>query len=123
MAKTTKKGRGSNWHWTNERHVHFLNSMEASFVQSMFENNGHSPPLDRYLPDSSESTEDLGKERRRRHSDSDIVESSGRTDKKTKILTCQKSSQDQVVPQFPDEIEDKDKVEENHLDVPLGTAS
>ncbi|KAI3458176.1 hypothetical protein Pfo_014839 [Paulownia fortunei] len=122
MAKNTNKVRGSNWHWTNERHVHFLNSMEASFVQSMFENNGRCPPLDRYLPDTSESTEDLGKERRRRHSASDIVESSGRrTEKKTRILSCQKSSQDQVVPQFQNKRDDKDRDEKDHLDVSLGT--
>ncbi|KAK6155734.1 hypothetical protein DH2020_009982 [Rehmannia glutinosa] len=111
MAKNTNTTRRSSWHWTNERHLHFLNSMEASFVQSMFENNAHNPPpLDRYLPDTSDSTKDLGKERRRRHSTSDIVESSERkTDKKTRILSCQKSSQDQVVPQFQNKRDDKDK--------------
>ncbi|KAL8557083.1 hypothetical protein ACS0TY_004525 [Phlomoides rotata] len=65
MARNNKKVGKSNWEWTNERHVHFLNSMEASFVQSMFQkNNSHVPPLDRYIPDSSESTQDLAKQRR-----------------------------------------------------------
>ncbi|KAH6783915.1 hypothetical protein C2S52_008874, partial [Perilla frutescens var. hirtella] len=96
MAKNTDKVRGSNRHWTNERHLNFLNSMEASFVQSMLENIGRVPPLDRYLPDTSDSTEDLGKDTRRRPFVSDNVESSGgRTEKKTRILSCQKSSQDQ----------------------------
>ncbi|XP_011076199.1 uncharacterized protein LOC105160499 [Sesamum indicum] len=113
MAENSKKGRGSSWHWTNERHVHFLNSMEASFVHTMFESNGRLPPLDRYLPDTSDSTEDLCKERRRRHSASDIVVSSGRTEKKTRILSCQKSSQDQVVPQFQNERDNKDKDDDN----------
>jgi len=51
--------------WTNEKHVHFLNTMEASFVRAMLENQGaenptrHSLPLDRYLPDTSDSTLDL----------------------------------------------------------------
>ncbi|GFP87653.1 hypothetical protein PHJA_000909000 [Phtheirospermum japonicum] len=63
MAESTEKViRGSSWHWTNERHVRFLNSMEASFLQS------HFPPLDRYLPDTSDSTKDLGKETKYRTS-------------------------------------------------------
>ncbi|KRH09099.1 hypothetical protein GLYMA_16G196000v4 [Glycine max] len=59
--------------WTDEKHVHFLNSMEASFVRTMLQNQGnsvsttrHSLPLDRYLPDSSESTLDLKPNPRRR---------------------------------------------------------
>ncbi|KAL9163364.1 hypothetical protein ABFS82_06G035700 [Erythranthe guttata] len=114
MAKNTKKvGGSSNSQWTNERHVDFLNSMEASFVQTMFENNGRFPPrLDRYLPDTADSTVDLGKERRRRHSASDIVEPSvRRTDTKGRILSCQ----DQVVPQFQNKRDDKDKDEKDHL--------
>jgi hypothetical protein len=53
--------------WTNEKHVHFLNSMEASFVRAMFENNTGIHRLDRYLPDSSESTLDLKARRREQH--------------------------------------------------------
>ncbi|KAL3647355.1 hypothetical protein CASFOL_008323 [Castilleja foliolosa] len=87
MAEKTAKYEGSSKHWTNERHINFLNSMEASFVQSMF------PPLDRYLPDISESTKDLV---------NNNVDSSGTTrEKKTRNLSSQKSTQDQVVPQFP----------------------
>ena len=45
--------------WTDEKHVHFLNSMEACFVRTMLENNGrYNQRLDRHLPDSSESTLD-----------------------------------------------------------------
>uniref|UniRef100_A0A2P2KX08 Uncharacterized protein MANES_14G027400 n=1 Tax=Rhizophora mucronata TaxID=61149 RepID=A0A2P2KX08_RHIMU len=51
--------------WTNEKHVHFLNSMEASFVRTMLENNTRWLRLDRYLPDSSESTLDLKSDQRR----------------------------------------------------------
>lgn len=72
MANNSEKVRGSSWQWTNERHVSFLNSMEASFVHSMLENNVNGrdttnvPPLDRYLPDISDSTRDLGRDRRTR---------------------------------------------------------
>lgn len=59
MAANSDKNRGL--HWTNEKHLHFLNSMEASFVQSMLHNNSRFPPLDRYLPDTSDSTHDLDK--------------------------------------------------------------
>ncbi|KAI3958380.1 hypothetical protein MKW98_011068, partial [Papaver atlanticum] len=65
--------------WTNEKHVNFLNWMEDSFVRTMlidhrnnnnrYRNNGNNKnsdsrthqllPLDRFLPDSSESTRDL----------------------------------------------------------------
>lgn len=46
--------------WTDEKHVQFLNSMEASFVRAMFEKKDHLLlRLDRYLPDTSDSTLDL----------------------------------------------------------------
>lgn len=74
MDNSKKNGSaGPKWFWTNERHVRFLNSIEASFVQAMFENNPRSFRLDRQLPDCSESTQDLGKYRRRRHSTSGIT--------------------------------------------------
>ncbi|XWS37792.1 hypothetical protein CRYUN_Cryun19dG0075700 [Craigia yunnanensis] len=45
--------------WTDEKHVHFLNSMEACFVNTMLKNNGrYNLRLDRHVPDSSESTLD-----------------------------------------------------------------
>ncbi|KAK7858080.1 hypothetical protein CFP56_014471 [Quercus suber] len=62
--------------WTNEKHVLFLNSMEASFVRTMFDNNNNNNNsynnndpilrLDRYLPDSSDSTLDLKKHRNKK---------------------------------------------------------
>ncbi|VVA11077.1 PREDICTED: LOC109804371 [Prunus dulcis] len=46
--------------WTDEKHLQFLNSMEASFVRAMFERKDHRLlRLDRYLPDTSDSTLDL----------------------------------------------------------------
>ncbi|XP_027110350.1 uncharacterized protein LOC113763262 [Coffea eugenioides] len=111
----TRKNNGSScgggspsWWWTDERHVRFLNSIEASFVRAMFDHNNnasnrrqcHSLRLDRPLPDCFDSTLDVGKDRRRRHSisTSDAAEysSSVRTDKKSRRL----SSHDQVVPQL-----------------------
>lgn len=72
--------------WTDEKHVNYLNTMEASFVRTMFQNKGcrsssshHSRQilrLDRQLPDSSESTLDLkpqhGSRSRKHHTPSGI---------------------------------------------------
>lgn len=56
-----------NGYWTDEKHVQFLNSMEASFVRAMFQSNSHPlPRLDRYLPDTSDSTLDLNTRTTRR---------------------------------------------------------
>ncbi|CDP05224.1 unnamed protein product [Coffea canephora] len=101
--------------WTDERHVRFLNSIEASFVRAMFEHNNnnasnrrqcHSLRLDRPLPDCFDSTLDVGKDRRRRHSTSDAAEYSSsvvRTDKKSRRRL---SSPDQVVPQLEGDDDD-----------------
>ncbi|CAJ1977082.1 unnamed protein product [Sphenostylis stenocarpa] len=55
--------------WTDEKHLHFLNTMEASFVRTMLHHyvvvSSHPPlRLDRYLPDTSESTLDSKPNRR-----------------------------------------------------------
>eukprot|EP00262_Sarcandra_glabra_P007293 TRINITY_DN20004_c0_g3_i2.p1 TRINITY_DN20004_c0_g3~~TRINITY_DN20004_c0_g3_i2.p1 ORF type:complete len:113 (-),score=4.51 TRINITY_DN20004_c0_g3_i2:378-716(-) len=71
--------------WTNEKHISFLNWMEASFVRRMLENDdrssltyahGDHPPLDRVLPDCADSTVDFTNERNRRknHVNHGIVE-------------------------------------------------
>ena len=48
--------------WTDEKHRHYLNTMEASFVRTMLHHYVVVSPqplrLDRYLPDTSESTLD-----------------------------------------------------------------
>ncbi|CAK9160972.1 unnamed protein product [Ilex paraguariensis] len=64
---------------------------------------------DRFLPDSSESTLDLTKERGRRFSTSDIMDPRIRTDKKIRRPLSQSyiSSQDQVVPQLQNKKDDK----------------
>ncbi|KAI3497457.1 hypothetical protein L1887_40070 [Cichorium endivia] len=74
----------ADYRWTNERHLHFLNSVEASFVQTMLGSNDQFRRMDRYLPDHCESTVDSKnsstKRRRRRHSTSDILDSRLRSD-------------------------------------------
>lgn len=58
--------------WTNEKHVHFLNSMEASFVRSMFESRNHRRclRLDRHLPDTADSTLDSPQKDTKNHATS-----------------------------------------------------
>ncbi|KAL2334649.1 hypothetical protein Fmac_015862 [Flemingia macrophylla] len=98
--------------WTDEKHVHFLNTMEASFVRAMLENRSNSTRLDRDLPDTSESTLDLKPHPRRRtarhHAPS--ADSMGPTSRRTtrrirRSSQPYNSSQDQVVPQVENERE------------------
>ncbi|MED6139024.1 hypothetical protein PIB30_079970 [Stylosanthes scabra] len=64
--------------WTEEKHVHFLNTMEASFVRTMLHRNGRESSgswqlrLDRHLPDSFESTLDSS-EAKKKHAGSDSL--------------------------------------------------
>ncbi|KAG5533772.1 hypothetical protein RHGRI_027828 [Rhododendron griersonianum] len=106
----TKRERDPSMRWTNERHMDYLNSMEDSFVQTMLKNNGSLLRLDRYVPDSSESTLDLKlseRRRRRRHSTSSDIHipypKKTRTDMKTKRPSSQPhtSSQDQLISTKP----------------------
>ncbi|GMH29563.1 hypothetical protein Nepgr_031406 [Nepenthes gracilis] len=50
--------------WTNEKHQLFLRSMEAHFVRTVLKPSGRIFRLDRYVPDISESTQDLKSLRR-----------------------------------------------------------
>ncbi|XVE58582.1 hypothetical protein DITRI_Ditri04bG0181100 [Diplodiscus trichospermus] len=97
--------------WTDEKHVHFLNSMEAWFVRTMLENKDrYSLRLDRHLPDSSESTLDCKQNihtRKKRATTSDFIGTTrskmkGRPSKSARRSPSQlhDSSQDQVVPQM-----------------------
>nr|GMC94441.1 Protein Rev like [Ipomoea batatas] len=112
-------------YWTNERHGHFLNSLEASFVRNMFGKHDvddeEDRRLDRVLPDSAESTLDLGSGngRRRGHSSTglqDILRKRVDADKATRRPSSKSftSNQDQVVPQLKYGKEDKDA--ENNVD-------
>ncbi|KAJ8752888.1 hypothetical protein K2173_008623 [Erythroxylum novogranatense] len=102
--------------WTNEKHLRFLNSMEASFVSTMLESNNRFLPLDRYLPDSSESTMDLKSQRRKKQPCSEIVCTrtrimDERAEKRTRRISSQlyDPSEDQVVPQTGNRTGDKDE--------------
>ncbi|WOH01432.1 hypothetical protein DCAR_0520816 [Daucus carota subsp. sativus] len=97
--RSNVKNEGSSKVWTNERHVDYLNSMEASFVRSML----NSLPKNRDVPDGSDSTLDhRTTPRARRYSTSDILESTRvKSDKRTRRLRpCNAPTQDQVVPQY-----------------------
>ncbi|KAG6754490.1 hypothetical protein NC652_030275 [Populus alba x Populus x berolinensis] len=95
-------------YWTNEKHLHFLKSMEASFVRTMLENNSLVLRLDRYLPDSSDSTRDLKSQRRKKHGTPvgpSRTRMEGGVDKRStrRFSSHHKHydpSQDQVVPQL-----------------------
>ncbi|KAL1816424.1 uncharacterized protein LOC108222086 isoform X1 [Daucus carota subsp. sativus] len=106
--RSNVKNEGSSKVWTNERHVDYLNSMEASFVRSML----NSLPKNRDVPDGSDSTLDhRTTPRARRYSTSGtnitssrihILESTRvKSDKRTRRLRpCNAPTQDQVVPQY-----------------------
>ncbi|OVA14127.1 hypothetical protein BVC80_1787g217 [Macleaya cordata] len=123
--------------WTNEKHVNFLNWMEDSFVRTMLENNdnnrrssvltyastGHRvAPLDRYLPDSSESTRDLRHNNKNRttktkqFSDQNTTTTSSAITEDEMMKTCRSSqpfdAEDQVVPQIRNIKGDKVQEEE-----------
>ncbi|WCJ36622.1 hypothetical protein M5689_017811 [Euphorbia peplus] len=104
--------------WTNEKHQQFLNSMEAAFVHTMLEDNVRPLRLDRYMPDSSESTLDLKSQRSKKQSASGYTNGgrNNRLDRRTKKLSfsdrqSQPSdvSQDQVVPQFEKRSDNKNE--------------
>ncbi|KAG2711193.1 hypothetical protein I3760_04G065600 [Carya illinoinensis] len=94
--------------WTNEKHVRFLNTMEASFVRSMFESNDRNVlRLDRHLPDSSESTLDSKAQRREKQYGTSVGGGSRidspRADKRPRTRVSSRPcnpSKDQVVPQL-----------------------
>ncbi|KAI5347022.1 PREDICTED: LOC109804371 [Prunus dulcis] len=103
--------------WTDEKHLQFLNSMEASFVRAMFERKDHRLlRLDRYLPDTSDSTLDLKTLNKTKKKGGRM---DGGADKRLRRFSSQpfNASQDQVVPQFEMRaVGDKD--ERDHLNVP-----
>ncbi|XP_022774215.1 uncharacterized protein LOC111316517 isoform X2 [Durio zibethinus] len=109
--------RNRNESWTDEKHVHFLNSMEAWFVRTMLENNDrYNLRLDRHLPDSSDSTLDCkyNIQTRKKHATSDFIVSTrsnvtGRPDKRSRRTSSHDSSQDQVVPQIENRTGDNDE--------------
>ncbi|XP_012440194.1 uncharacterized protein LOC105765560 [Gossypium raimondii] len=116
-------GNNQNESWTDEKHVRFLNSMEAWFVRTMLENNDlYHLRLDRHLPDSSESTLDCKRhnvQSRRKHASSDSIITTRskmkvKTDKRSKRPSSSSqpqrydSSEDQVVPEIINRTDDED---------------
>ncbi|KAK1554180.1 hypothetical protein Q3G72_008938 [Acer saccharum] len=129
--------------WTDERHLHFLKSMEASFVHTMLENNngGHRHlRLDRQLPDTSDSTLDLKKHRtinKHVYPDADIIIGSrnrsncnidSKADKKPRRHSSSSyrpytSSHDQVVPLMEKRRGDKDESGPTNVHVAVSPAN
>ncbi|XP_057422642.1 uncharacterized protein LOC130716658 [Lotus japonicus] len=117
--------------WTDEKHVNFLNTMEASFVRTMLHrrqdapsnNRHHHLRLDRHLPDSAESTLD-SKPRTsckiKKHAPSDSTGSrariaSRRMRRRTSAQLRNSSQQpDQEVPQLENGREDASCVAGHH---------
>ncbi|XP_038882735.1 uncharacterized protein LOC120073889 isoform X2 [Benincasa hispida] len=101
--------------WTNEKHMHFLNSMEASFVQSMFENRNHHRRrlrLDRHLPDTADSTLDSPQKDDTKNHATSAVRINGRSSRRSRRISSlpHTSTQDQVVPQIEKRaVEDEDE--------------
>ncbi|KAK4836860.1 hypothetical protein QYF36_000803 [Acer negundo] len=130
--------------WTDEMHLHFLKSMEASFVHTMLENNNGGRRhlrLDRQLPDSSDSTLDLKKRRTiNKHvsSDADVIIGSrirgskiidSKADKRQRKHSSSSSylpytsSQDQVVPLMEKRRGDKDESGPTNVHVAVSSAN
>ncbi|XP_004308105.1 PREDICTED: uncharacterized protein LOC101298945 [Fragaria vesca subsp. vesca] len=90
--------------WTNEKHVQFLNTMEASFVCSMFESKGRVARLDRFVPDTSDSTLDrIRTPKTTTKKSGPIRRMGGGAVRRTRRLPSQpfiSSQLDQVVPQY-----------------------
>ncbi|KGN57360.1 uncharacterized protein LOC101217506 [Cucumis sativus] len=108
--------------WTNEKHMHFLNSVEASFVRSMFQNRAHRRGLrlDRLLPDTADSTLDSPHNHTKNHPTSGSARINGRSTRRSRRISSPPytSTQDQVVPQMEKRaVEDED--ERDHPMSPL----
>ncbi|KAH1075460.1 hypothetical protein J1N35_027788 [Gossypium stocksii] len=102
MNSNVLPSNNQNESWTDEKHVRFLNSMEAWFVRTMLENNDlYHLRLDRHLPDSSESTLDCKQrnvQSRRKHASSDSIitrrsKMKVKTDKRSKRPSSSSQSQ------------------------------
>ncbi|KAE8681479.1 putative FAD-binding Berberine family protein [Hibiscus syriacus] len=105
--------------WTEEKHVKFLNSMEAWFVRTMLDNKDRfNLRLDRHVPDTSDSTLDCNCKHNapttRNHTTSGFTATNrrkmkARPGKRSRRSSSQPlaSTQDQVVPQVENRREDK----------------
>ncbi|MFS7969385.1 hypothetical protein Hanom_Chr09g00808551 [Helianthus anomalus] len=93
------------YRWTNERHLNFLKSVEASFVRTMLGNgDGGLLSMDRHVPDSCDSTLDsemvIGRKKRKRRFLGDDLDSRLGIDQRVRRLRPHFPQDDQVVPQM-----------------------
>nr|GEV08086.1 integrase, catalytic region, zinc finger, CCHC-type, peptidase aspartic, catalytic [Tanacetum cinerariifolium] len=92
--------------WTNEKHLCFLRSVEASFVRTLLENcDGRVPAMDRILPDSCESTLDskcTTKRNKRYRGDNTMagISMDQKVIRRLRIHPYLSFQEDQVVPQM-----------------------
>ncbi|KAI4320028.1 hypothetical protein MLD38_033552 [Melastoma candidum] len=94
--------------WTNEKHSHYLDAMEASFVHTMLEDSSarRSLHLDRYVTTSCDSTQDSASRARNKcpGSTSGTGRTEANTDKRWRRHATDTSNDDsaldQVVPQI-----------------------
>ncbi|KAF7852366.1 hypothetical protein BT93_L0918 [Corymbia citriodora subsp. variegata] len=108
---------GETW-WTDEKHLHFLDSLESSFLRAMFVRRSRGPVLrlDRYLSDSSESTCDSAPARtRKKRTRRDICRLDGPAAKKSRRSRQSRTppcDDDQVVPQIAKSAAGEDEEED-----------
>ncbi|KAJ0534063.1 putative cold-regulated protein [Helianthus annuus] len=92
------------YRWTNERHLNFLKSVEASFVRTMLGNGDGGLLLDRRVPDSYDSTLDsemvIGRKKRKRRFLGDDLDASLGMGQRVRRLRPHFPQDDQVVPQM-----------------------
>ncbi|KAI3432085.1 uncharacterized protein J3R85_007468 [Psidium guajava] len=115
----TPSGGGGTW-WTDEKHLHFLDSLESSFLRTMFVRRSNRPVLrlDRHLPDSSDSTSDLTPPRpRKTRTTRDICRLDAPAAKKSRHSRPSRipSCDDQVVPQITKRAADEDEKDPSNV--------
>ncbi|GKA29737.1 hypothetical protein Tco_0715982 [Tanacetum coccineum] len=87
--------------WTNEKHLCFLRSVEASFVRTLLENgDGRVPAMDRILPDSCESTLDSKCTTKRNKRYRGGISMDQKVIRRLRIHPYLSFQEDQVVPQM-----------------------
>ncbi|XP_010061267.2 uncharacterized protein LOC104448984 [Eucalyptus grandis] len=126
-APSTPSGGGGGTCWTDEKHLHFLNSLESSFLRAMFVRRSNRPVLrlDRQLPDSCESTCDSAPRRTRNtRTRRDICRSGGpaaakkpRRSRHSRNPPC---DDDQVVPQIAKSAAGEDEEDPTSLQATQG---
>ncbi|OIW12508.1 hypothetical protein TanjilG_04672 [Lupinus angustifolius] len=96
FSSVVEKETTSSGVWTDEKHGHFLNTIEASFVTTML----HRYRLHRHLPHTSVSKPNNINNNKHALSPSDSVVPRIRRRTRRRTTQPQNSSQEQVVPQL-----------------------